>query len=271
MPATHGPLPVRSSLLDAETVDSTVSHGFFTREGGISDGIYASLNVGLGSHDDSQNVLENRARVATWFNLRMDRLATVHQIHSSHVHVVTRANIAQHPQADGLVTREPGIAIGVLTADCGPILFADSSHGVIGAAHAGWRGAFAGIIENTIAAMEELGADRAAITACLGPSISQPNYEVGPEFVERALDADAANSRWFIPAERQGHFLFDLRSMSLARLERAGVKSEMIDTCTYSDKARFFSYRRTTHRNEADYGRQISAIAMREDANGPAF
>jgi uncharacterized protein, YfiH family len=268
---THGPVPVRSTLLDAATRGTPISHGFFSRAGGVSEGVYRGLNVGIGSNDDREKVMENRARVAGWFALEPDRLVTLHQVHSPDIHVATRRNRAERPKCDGVVTNEPGIAIGVLSADCGPILFADAAAGVIGAAHAGWRGAFDGVAENTIAAMEALGADRGRIVACLGPSISQANYEVGPEFVARALEADADNARWFAPSGRPGHAMFDLRGMTVARLTAAGIAAEMIEACTYADETLWFSYRRTTHRGEPDYGRQISAIAMRENDNGTAF
>jgi polyphenol oxidase len=262
MNSDRGPDPVRSPLLDAAAEGSGIRHGFFSREGGVSDGIYRGLNVGLGSDDDPSNVLENRARVAAWFGLGPDRLATLHQIHSADVHVATTDNPGERPKCDGVVTRQPGLILGVLTADCGPILFCDAENGVIGAAHAGWRGAFDGVLENTIARMEELGADRSKIVACLGPSISQDNYEVGPEFIGRALTADKANERWFVPSVRGGHAMFDLRGMTIHRLEKAGIRAAMIDACTYADEEAWFSYRRTTHRGEPDYGRQISAIAI---------
>lgn len=271
MPETRGPEPVRSALLDAATKGSPIRHGFFSRAGGVSEGIYRGLNVGIGSDDVRENVLANRARVAGWFSLAPDRLVTLHQVHSPDVHVATRENRHERPKRDGVVTNEPGIAIGVLAADCGPVLFADAAAGVIGAAHAGWRGALDGVLENTIAAMEALGADRGRIVACLGPSISQQNYEVGPEFIARFLAADADNDRWFAPSDREDHALFDLRGMSVARLKAAGIAAEKIEACTYADETLWFSYRRTTHRGEPDYGRQISAIAMRENDNGTAL
>lgn len=271
MPETRGPEPVRSALLDAATKAAPISHGYFSRRGGVSEGVYRGLNVGIGSNDDRERVMENRARVAGWFALAADRLVTMHQVHSPDIHVATRANRGERPKCDGVVTNEPGIVLGVLSADCGPILFADAGAGVIGAAHAGWRGAFDGVAENTIAAMETLGADRSRIVACLGPSISQANYEVGPEFVEKFLAADAGNARWFASSERPGHAMFDLRGMTVARLLAAGIEAEMIDACTYADEDLWFSYRRTTHRGEPDYGRQISAIAIRESDNGTAF
>ncbi|MBW3096100.1 peptidoglycan editing factor PgeF [Pseudohoeflea coraliihabitans] len=270
-PPAREPEPVRSPLLDRTCHGTAIRHGYFSRRGGVSDGLYHSLNVGLGSSDSPHHVAANRARVATCFGLAVDRLATVHQIHSPDVHVITRANVADRPKGDAMVTREPGLLLGVLTADCGPVLFADPVAGVIAAAHAGWRGALDGVLENTIAVMQDQGAERSRIVACLGPSISQANYEVGPEFMQRFLDADADNAAYFAPSPRAGHALFDLRGMTIARLRRAGVSAELVDSCTYADETRWFSYRRATHRNEADYGRQMAAIALMEDAHGASL
>ncbi|MCL6707026.1 peptidoglycan editing factor PgeF [Pseudomonas sp. R2.Fl] len=257
------PQPIESPLLGDAAPG--IRHGFFTREGGVSDGIYAGLNVGLGSNDAPERVAENRARVAGWFSQPVERLATVHQVHSPDVHVVTDAYDGGRPKADALVTASPGVAIGVLTADCGPILFVDPEHRVVGAAHAGWKGALDGVLENTIEAMLRLGATRRAIRACLGPSISGANYEVGPEFVDRFLARDAAYEKFFRPSPREGHAMFDLPGLTLARLSAAGVEAESLGLCTYADPERFYSYRRTTHAGEPDYGRQISAIAILED------
>jgi len=265
------PEPVESPLIAAATAGSAVMHGFFSRKGGVSQGIYRGLNVGIGSADDRERVMENRARVSRWFALAPDRLATLHQVHSPEVQIVTMANWQDRPKADGMVTRQPGIVLGVLAADCGPVLFADPQAGVIGAAHAGWRGALDGVLEATVDAMERLGAVRGRIVACLGPSISQDNYEVGPEFIDRFLARDPDHARWFRTSDRSGHAMFDLRGLSLARLAKAGLRAEKIDACTYIDEARWYSYRRTTHRAEPDYGRQISAIALREDDHGPAL
>ena len=265
------PAPVRSRLLDGTSPDNRIAHGFFNRAGGVSRGLYKGLNVGLGSRDDRAHVVENRTRVSRWFGLDLDRLVTVHQVHSPRVHVATSGNRTERPEADALVTSTPGLAIGVLTADCGPVLFADAQAGVIGAAHAGWRGAFDGVLEATVEAMQDLGANTGRIVAVLGPSISQDNYEVGPEFVERFLVRDAAHDAYFKPSARPGHALFDLRQYTIDRLLAAGVKSEMLPDCTYADEQAWYSYRRSTHRNEPDYGRQISAIAIKEDAHGPAF
>jgi YfiH family protein len=255
------PSPIQSPLI-AERVGDLVRHGFFTRAGGVSEGIYRGLNVGLGSNDARENVQENRARVARWFGVEPDRLATVHQIHSPDVVTVDAGYDGSRPQADALVTATPGVVLGVLAADCGPILFCDPEARIAGAAHAGWKGALFGVLENTIAAMEALGARRDAIVASLGPSIGRQNYEVGPEFVERFLAVDPAYGRYFTPSEKPGHSMFDLPAFTTQRLNDAGVTAENLDICTYPDEDRFFSYRRTTHRQEPDYGRQISAIMI---------
>ncbi|ARM89366.1 multicopper polyphenol oxidoreductase laccase domain-containig protein [Rhizobium sp. CIAT894] len=257
------PAPIESALLN-EVAGGTVRHGYFTRAGGVSEGIYRGLNVGLGSSDERDKVMENRRRVAAWFSLPVERLATVHQVHSPDVATIDADYDGARPEADAMVTRTPGIALGVLAADCGPILFADPDNRVIGAAHAGWKGALTGVLENTIAAMETLGADRAGIVACLGPSISQASYEVGPEFVERFIAENPDYQRFFEPSATSGHAMFDLPALTLERLKRAGVRAESLGLCTYPDSERFFSYRRTTHRKEPDYGRQISAISIRE-------
>ncbi|MGO8249460.1 peptidoglycan editing factor PgeF [Rhizobium ruizarguesonis] len=257
------PAPIESALLN-EAAGSTIRHGYFTRAGGVSEGLYRGLNVGFGSSDERDKVLENRRRVAAWFGLPVERLATVHQVHSPDVVVVGTDYDGARPDADAMVTRTPGIALGVLAADCGPILFADPDNRVIGAAHAGWKGALTGVLENTIAAMEALGADRARIVACLGPSISQASYEVGPEFVERFVAENPEDVRFFVPSATPGHAMFNLPALTVDRLTKAGVRAESLGLCTYPDSERFFSYRRTTHRKEPDYGRQISAISIRE-------
>ena len=241
-----------------------IRHAFFTRSGGVSQGVYASLNGGVGSNDAPDKVAENRARMAAALGVDADRLLTPYQIHSPDVVVAdqpwTREN---RPRADAVVTRIPRLAIGVSTADCGPLLLADSEAGVVGAAHAGWRGALTGVIEATVTAMERLGADRGRIVAALGPTIRQANYEVGPEFIERFLAADPANARFFEPAERAGHAMFDLTGYIAERIQRAGiVQMEDIGLCTYAEPERFFSYRRTTRLGEPDYGRHINAIAL---------
>jgi YfiH family protein len=256
------PAPIESPLL-AERAGSAAQHGFFTRIGGVSEGIYRGLNVGLGSKDERANVVENRARIARWFSAAPDRLATVHQVHSPDVVVVDDGYDGARPEADAMVSATPGIVLGVLAADCGPILFCDPEARVVGAAHAGWKGALYGVLESTIAAMEKLGASRQNILASLGPSISRRNYEVGPEFIARFLGVDTAYTRYFTPSEKADHAMFDLPGLTTQRLSDAGVTAENLDICTYPDEDRFFSYRRTTHRQEPDYGRQISAIMIR--------
>jgi len=245
---------------------ANVRHAFFTRSGGVSPGVYASLNGGVGSNDSPENVTENRTRMATILGVSPDRLLTAFQIHSPDVVVADKPwTLENRPRADAIVTRTPRLAIGVSTADCGPLLFADSSANVIGAAHAGWRGALSGVIEATIAAMEKLGADRNKITAALGPTIRQPNYEVGPEFVANFLAADAANARFFTPAPKPDHAMFDLPGYIEERIQRAGINEfEDLGLCTYAEPERFFSYRRMTRSGEPDYGRHINAIALTE-------
>ena len=241
-----------------------IRHGFFTRHGGVSQGCYATLNGGLGSHDDAENVAENRARMAAALAVAPHCLLTAYQTHSPDV-VVAEAPWPRHarPRGDAIITRTPGLAIGVTTADCGPILFADAQARVIGAAHAGWRGALAGVVEATLGAMERLGAERGRIRAALGPMIRQGNYEVGPDLIERFAAADGENARFFRRAPRDGHFLFDLAAYIGMRLSRAGIRQfEDPGLCTYADAARFFSFRRSTHRAEADYGRHVNAIVL---------
>jgi len=243
-----------------------IRHGFFTREGGVSQGLYASLNGGVGSDDAPNKVAENRARMAAALGVAPDRLLTAYQIHSPEV-VVAEApwTPESRPRADAIVTRTPKLAVGVSTADCGPLLFADSEARVIGAAHAGWRGALTGVIEATVSAMEKLGADRNRITAALGPTIRQRNYEVGPEFVARFTAAEPDNARFFGDAPKTGHAMFDLTGYIAARIQRAGiVQFEDLALCNYAEPERFYSFRRTTHRGEADYGRHVNAIALSE-------
>ncbi len=241
-----------------------IRHAFFTREGGVSQGLYASLNGGVGSSDAPDHVAENRARMATAMGVTPDRLLSLYQIHSPEVVVAERPWPGdQRPRADAVVTRTPKLAIAVSTADCGPLLFADAEAGVIGAAHAGWRGAFTGVIEATLEAMEKLGADRTRIAAALGPTIRQPNYEVGPEFVARFVDADPANARFFTDSQRAAASMFDLPGFVAARMQAAGVANfEDLGLCTYAEPDRFYSFRRSTHRSEPDYGRHINAIAL---------
>ncbi len=238
-----------------------VAHGFFTRVGGASSGVFDGLNCGFGSSDQHDIVAINRARVAGAMDVESTSLMGVHQIHSADVVTVTQAS-ADKPKADALVTATKGIALSVLTADCQPVLFADREAGVIGAAHAGWQGALNGVLDATIDAMVDLGANRAAIVAVIGPSISQKAYEVGPEFAERFIDEDHANARFF--ANGTGEKMqFDLPAFGLARLRDAGIKdAAWTRHCTYSDPARFYSYRRSCHVKEADYGRLIAAIRL---------
>lgn len=241
-----------------------IRHGFGTREGGVSQGIYASLNCGTGSKDDQKHVAENRARLAASVGAGPGRLVTPYQVHSPDVVVAEQPwSRANAPKADGIVTREPRLAIAVSTADCVPVLFADPQADVVGGAHAGWRGAFSGVLEATLDAMVELGAERGRICVSIGPAISQMAYEVGEEFEDRFLAADAGNSRFFRREEAGGKPRFDLTGYVAARLDAAGAGTvENLDLCTYYDSDRFFSYRRSCHRNEPDYGRQISAILI---------
>lgn len=252
-------------MLHAETLAFPgIRHAFFTRQGGVSSGLYASLNGGIGSRDSPANIAENRARMAAALNVEADCLLTAYQNHSPHV-VAAEAPWAPQarPRADAIVTRTPGLAIGVTTADCGPILFTDPQARVIAAAHAGWRGALAGVIEATVEAMERLGAERGQIHAALGPMIRRENYEVGPDLIARFTAEDRSSDRFFRPAPREGHALFDLAGYIATRLSRVGIRqSEDLGLCTYADPARFFSFRRSTHRAEADYGRHVNAIAL---------
>lgn len=249
--------------LEIITADSLapLRHGFFTRRGGASSGVFAGLNCGPGSSDQSEIVRINRGRVADALNVPSDHLLTVHQVHSADVAHIT-GPLTEKPRADAMVTATPGLALAVLTADCQPVLFADTKAGVVGAAHAGWRGALDGVLEATLDAMETLGAARGAITAVIGPTISQSAYEVGPEFLDDFIADDPANSRFFGNGDGD-RYLFDLPAFGLHRLRQAGVgHAEWTRHCTYSDPARFFSYRRATHAGEADYGRMISTIRL---------
>ncbi|EFL91012.1 peptidoglycan editing factor PgeF [Ahrensia sp. R2A130] len=239
-----------------------LSHGWFGREGGVSTGIFADLNAGLGSGDDREAVVENRNRIAAALGVAPEMLVTPYQVHSADAVVVDAPFPGDRPKADGIVTATEGLAIGIVTADCGPVLFSDSKNRVIGACHAGWKGALSGVMEATIEAMEKLGAKRDSIRAVLGPTIGPKNYEVGPEFPTPFLQEDTDNARFFRPSENDGHHMFDLPAYIVARLNRAGVEGSSVGPCTYEDEAGFFSYRRTTHRAESDYGRQLSAIAL---------
>lgn len=249
--------------LDIITSDALapITHGFFTRAGGASSGVFAGLNCGFGSSDQHEAVAINRDRVAQAMGVTAAALLGVHQVHSADVVTVTAAT-PDRPQADALVTATPGLALSILTADCQPVLFADPRAGVIGAAHAGWKGALSGILGATVDAMVALGATRDSITAIIGPTISQRAYEVGPDFFDQFIDTDPGYGRFF--AQGVGdRMLFDLPAFGLAQLRAAGVgHAEWTRHCTYSDPARFYSYRRTTHAREADYGRLISAIRL---------
>ena len=238
-------------------------HAFFSRDGGVSEGIYASLNGGLGSNDDPAHVAENRRRMAEQMGVTPAHFLGVWQIHSPDAVVATGPwEGTSRPRADAIVTRTEGVAIGVTAADCGPILFVDPNARVIGAAHAGWKGALTGIVESTVDAMEKLGAERADIVAAIGPLIRQHSYEVGNEFVERFVETDAENALFFLPAAREGHAMFDLAGFIRMRLENAGViVIDDLGVDTYSDE-RFFSYRRSVHRKEPDYGRHVHAIVL---------
>lgn len=256
-------------MILAQELDTPgIAHAFFSREGGVSQGLYEGLNIGLGSDDDRAHVLENRARAARQFGLAPDSLVTPHQIHSADVLTVS-APFEENAdrRADALVTNQPDLILGIATADCGPVLFADADAKVIGAAHAGWKGAFGGILENTLEAMEALGAARSRITAVLGPTISAQAYEVGPEFRARFLDDTLLNAPFFTPSPTAGHFMFDLPAYILRRLTAAGVgTAKASGHCTYSDEDAFYSYRRATHRSEPDYGRLLSAIVLKPHA-----
>lgn len=248
-------------IITSDALDG-VRHGFFTRRGGASSGVFGGLNCGPGSSDQTQAVAINRARVAAAMQVEPEALLTVHQVHSPDVIHVTGILTGARPRADAMVTATPGLALSVLTADCQPVLFADVQAGVVGAAHAGWKGALTGVLEATVDAMRDLGATAGNITAVIGPSISQRAYEVGPEFFETFQDEDAENARFFANGEAD-RFLFDLPSYGLHRLRNAGVgHAEWTRHCTYFDEDRFFSYRRTVHRKEADYGRLIASIRL---------
>jgi YfiH family protein len=257
--------------LDALAANAGIRHAFFTRAGGVSEDAFAALNCGFGSGDAPEKVARNRALAAARLGLAADRLVSARQCHGAAALVVERPwrgkerRCEEAPRADGLVTRIPGIALGILTADCAPVLFADAEARVIGAAHAGWRGALGGIIEATIARMEELGARRPDIRAGIGPCIGHLSYEVGPEFPAPFLLEDAAAQAFFAPAPRAGHFLFDLASYVAHRLARAGIGTiACASHDTLCEEERFFSYRRACLRGEHRYGRLLSAIAIED-------
>ncbi|MGC6512518.1 MAG: peptidoglycan editing factor PgeF [Parvibaculales bacterium] len=253
-------------MLDPLTHDSlSVKHGFFTRKGGVSKGLYAGLNVGFGSNDAPDKVAENRQRVAD--DLGVSRIMTLHQTHSSTVQIL-KSDTPLPDDAllgDALITDRDDISIGVLTADCAPVLFYAPQAGWIGAAHAGWRGALSGIIESTATALRDMTGAQAEIRAVVGPCISAPNYEVDLAFQDRFLQTDQNNEVYFSPATRDGHTMFDLQAYVGDRCRQAGCTSvNRITACTYAEPDRFYSYRRSCHRKEPDYGRQISAISLKE-------
>jgi hypothetical protein len=240
-----------------------IRHAFFTRQGGVSEGIYASLNGGQGSNDTAQNVAENRRRMTDHLGVTTAALVSVWQVHSPDVVTVTRPWPGERPKADAMVTTTPGIALAVLSADCGPLLFSDPHGRVIGAAHSGWKGALGGVLESTLEAMERLGARRERITAVLGPTIGASAYEVGPEFYSRFTTQNAAYARYFRASARDGHAMFDLPGFIGYRARAVGI-GRFVDLglCTYADPERFYSFRRATHHGESDYGRLVSAICL---------
>lgn len=252
--------------LSALNTGKSIRHAFFTRHGGTSNGLFASLNCGFGSGDDRAKVAQNRAIVAARMEVAADHLITCHQVHGTEVIPVTRPwEYANAPRADAMVTRVPGIALGVLAADCAPVLFSDPEAGIIGAAHGGWRGALSGVMEETIASMVALGARPERVHAGVGPCIAQASYEVGPEFHARFAADDPTSLEFFVPASRTGHFQFDLPGYIAARLNRLGLAAvECSGRDTAAEEDHYFSYRRACHRGEKDYGRGLAAIALAE-------
>jgi YfiH family protein len=241
---------------------SPFRHGFFTRRGGVSAGIFKGLNCGAGSSDQSEIVQMNRKLVAEAMSVRPENLLSVNQVHSATAVIVDGPLGGERPTADAIVSATPGVALGILTADCAPVLFADQKAGVVGAAHAGWKGALAGVLEETIVAMETLGARTADISVTIGPCISQRNYEVGQEFLEDFIAEEPEYVRFFAQGKDPEHYQFDLPSFCLYRVREAGVAdADWVGHCTYADPERFYSYRRTTHLKQADYGRLISVIS----------
>jgi YfiH family protein len=239
-----------------------IAHGFFGRSGGVSTGLYESLNCGPGSSDGPEAVAENRRRAAAALAPEA-QLVSLSQIHSPIVHTLSTWDGASRPEGDAMVTATPGLALGILTADCAPVLLADPQAKVIGAAHAGWKGALGGVLEATLEAMEKLGAQRDRIQCAIGPCISQDSYEVGHDFRDRFLELGLRNRRFFIPSGKEGHYRFDLAGYAAHRLTAAGVGSvTALGVCTYPPENGYFSFRRTTHAGEPDYGRQISAIVL---------
>lgn len=251
-------IALKASLLNSPGL----SHGFFTRQGGVSTGVYASLNGGVGSSDDPAAVAENRRRMAEHLQVDPARFLVPYQTHSPEVLIVTEA-FAERPRCDALVTTTPGLSLGVTGADCGMVLFADEKARVIAAAHAGWKGALSGVLEATMEAMETVGARRASIVAVLGPAIAQKSYEVGADFASQFISASCAYNRFFVASARDGHFMFNLPGFIAMRLRSAGIGSfEDLARDTYAEPDYFYSYRRSVHKNEPDYGRQIAAIAL---------
>ncbi|MFV0280561.1 MAG: peptidoglycan editing factor PgeF [Rhodoblastus sp.] len=256
-PVAHVPV-IHSPALRA----AGVRHAFFTRKGGVSTGVYASLNGGVGSNDCGRHVAENKARMAATLGVAAEKFLVPYQIHSPDCLIVD-APWSERPRCDGLATATPGLALGVTGADCGMILFADPGAGVVGACHSGWKGALTGVVGATVAAMEKLGAQRKAVIAALGPTIGPASYEVGPEFFGTFVADTPDFARFFAPSLRDGHKMFDLPRFIGFRVEEAGAGMfENLGADTYADESRFFSYRRTTHRKEPDYGRLVSAIAL---------
>ncbi|KEC54666.1 peptidoglycan editing factor PgeF [Bartonella koehlerae] len=235
-----------------------IKHGFFTRQ----DNVSKSLDVSQSSNNQPKHVAQNHIFIANYFGVNAQNLVTVNQIHSCEVVVVDQDFIDEPPKADALVTTTPGLVIGILTADCGPVLFADPQSGVIAAAHAGWRGSLKGIVKKTIAVMEEQGAKRQSITAALGPCIGPCHYEVTDEFYNKFIDCHNEFQKYFLKTEKANHFRFNLWAFIMNQLKETGVNAYCVELCTYQDEQRFFSYRRATHRNEPDYGRQFSAIVL---------
>lgn len=243
----------------------TLSHGFFTRNGGVSCGIYESLNCGMGSGDDKGNVITNKLRVAEALGAPADMLCSLFQVHSPDVITVAgKFDNDSKPQGDAMVTNLPQVALGILTADCVPVLFADKKNGIIGAAHSGWKGAVGGVLQNTIEAMIALGAERSSIAAAIGPAISQQSYEVGEDFMKVFTDREYSSRKYFIQSANDGKWLFNLKCFVKDSIADSGISDiNMLENDTYIEEDKFFSYRRATHRGEVDYGRQISAIMLR--------
>lgn len=241
-----------------------VAHAFFARDGGVSEGIYEGLNCGQGSKDNPAHINENRRLVAAHFNEKPEKLCTLFQLHSSEVVVLSEPTQGKY-KADAMVTTMPGLVLGILTADCAPVLFADTEAGVIAAAHAGWKGAVGGVLENTVQAMLKLGARKDRIKACIGPAIAQASYEVGADLLDAVTRKDPKARQFFAPTTRRTFFMFDLQGFVKHQLKAAGLQDiTQVAMDTYANEPQFYSFRRTTHRGELDYGRHISAITLRE-------